>query len=200
MKVESWKLWMALKIHNSTIHNRRRRPIQNSKFKTQKSRSEYNICISNRSKLRVERTKKSLVRKSRVLSGFRYVSYTQHVTPIVASWWKQPQRKRTPFALQKDSFCPAKQTLLHSNCSRLAYVNGNFGSRKVPFCDKNGAISAPSTHKNATRNLYNQIFICNTFLLPWQYLHPHDSPSFHPSNIYKNLKFRHILMLTNLFA
>ena len=112
-----------------------------------------NICISDRSKLRVERTRKSLVRKSRVLGGFCYMSYTQRITLIAVSWRKQTQRKRTPFALQKDSFCLPKRTLLHSKCSRLAYVNGNFGSRKVPFCDKNGAISAPSTHKNATRNL-----------------------------------------------
>ena len=144
---------MVLKIHNSTIHNRRRRPIQNSKFKTQKSRSEYNICISDRSKLRVDRTRKSLVRNSRVLSGFCYVSYTQWITSITASWRKHQQCKRTPFTLQKDSFCIPKRTLLHSNCIRFAYVNDNFGSRKEPFCDKNGAINAPSTHKNATRNL-----------------------------------------------
>ena len=36
-----------------------------------------NICIPNRSKLRVERTRKSLARNSRVLSGFCYVVYTQ---------------------------------------------------------------------------------------------------------------------------
>ena len=124
---------MVLKIHNSTIHNRRRRPIQNSKFKTQKSRSEYNICIFDYSKLRVERTRKSLVRNSRVLSGFCYVSYTQWITPIAASWRKHPHRKRTPFTLQKDSFCIPKRTLLHSNCSRFAIRQSPIATQKQSF-------------------------------------------------------------------
>ena len=38
---------------------------------------QHKICISNRSKLRAERTKKSLARNSQVLSGFCYVAYTQ---------------------------------------------------------------------------------------------------------------------------
>ena len=38
---------------------------------------QYHICISNRSKLRAERTKKSLMRNSRVLSSFVYIAYNQ---------------------------------------------------------------------------------------------------------------------------
>lgn len=81
--------------------------------------------------------------------------------------------KRTPFAHQNEPFCTpnvvvlqSRQSPLQRKSSRLAYVNGNFSSRKVPFCDKNKAISTPSTHKNPASKLQNQIFICNTFLLP----------------------------------
>ena len=47
---------------------------------------QHNICISNRSKLRAERTNKSLARNSQVLSGFCYVSYTQWVMRIGVLW------------------------------------------------------------------------------------------------------------------
>lgn len=43
---------------------------------------KYNICISNRSKLRVERTKKSFAQNSRVLRAQAYITYTQQITQI----------------------------------------------------------------------------------------------------------------------
>ena len=44
--------------------------IQKISDNTKRSDKANNICISNRSKLRAERTKKSLARNSRVLSDF----------------------------------------------------------------------------------------------------------------------------------
>ena len=37
-------------------------------------------------------------------------------------------------------------------------------------------MNAEKTIKNRSPNLYNQIFICNTFLLLVQYLHPPQNP------------------------
>ena len=53
--------------------------------------------------------------------------------------------KRTPFAHQNEPFCTpivvvlqSRQSPLQCKSTSLAYVNGNFGSRKCPFAIKTG--------------------------------------------------------------
>ena len=72
-------------------------------------------------KLRVERTRKSLVRNSRVLSGFSQLSTNQYLTTIPLKIRNITTRKnirfcskRSPFTLQRDSFCNAIVALLHA--------------------------------------------------------------------------------------
>ena len=89
-----------------------------------KALSLYNICISNLSKLRVERTRKSLARNSWVLNNFSYITNTQRITTSDSKINKKHERKnasffckRTPFALQLYSICIATVLHLHCKCS-----------------------------------------------------------------------------------
>ena len=90
----------------------------------------YNICISNRSKLWVERTKKSLARNSRVLSDLRYIVDTQRVitsrTKVgkILIQKKRPfHRKRTTFALHSGLLYNAIGASLLSKCSPFVSVS-----------------------------------------------------------------------------
>ena len=81
----------------------------------------YNICISNRSKLRAERTRKSLTRNSWVLSAQPYIAYTQQITIFATEMCNFTQCKsypfhckRTTFALHSGFRCIAIGASLHS--------------------------------------------------------------------------------------
>ena len=89
-----------------------------------KALSLYNICISNLSKLRVERTRKSLARNSWVLNNFSYITNTQRITTSDSKINKKHERKnasffckRTTFALQLYSIYIATVLHLHCKCS-----------------------------------------------------------------------------------
>ena len=86
-----------------------------------------NICISDRSKLRAERTRKSLAQNSRVLSHFSYIAYTQRVMPISSKISKKHKLKKAPFCCKRTTlalpmypFCIADVVVLHCRCIRFA--------------------------------------------------------------------------------
>ena len=63
-----------------------------------------NICISDRSKLRAERTKNSLARNSRVLKRFSYIAYIQRVMTTDEKINKNHKRKKAPFRCKRTTF------------------------------------------------------------------------------------------------
>ena len=86
-----------------------------------------NICISDRSKLRAERTRKSLAQNSRVLSRFSYIAYTQRVMSISSKNSKKRKLKKAPFCCKRTTlairmypFCIADVFVLHCKCIRFA--------------------------------------------------------------------------------
>ena len=92
-----------------------------------KSFNPNNICISNRSKLRAERTKNSLAQNSRVLNCFSYIAYTQRVITIGSKISKIRKLKKAPFCCKRTTlairmypFCIADVFVLHCKCTRFA--------------------------------------------------------------------------------
>ena len=97
------------------------------RLRIKKSFNPNNICISDRSKLRAERTRKSLARNSRVLSRFSYIAYTQRVMPISSKISKKHKLKKAPFCCKRTTlalpmypFCIADVFVLHCKCTRFA--------------------------------------------------------------------------------
>ena len=90
------------------------------------------ICISNRSKLRVERTKKSLARNSRVLRVQWYVVYFQ-LFIVFGSWSVQFFKPQKPsFLFKMYYFCPSTVILLPSKSSPFAFQKYSLCIAKKP--------------------------------------------------------------------
>ena len=64
----------------------------------------HNICISNRSKLRVERTRNSLARNLWVLRVQRYAACTQRVMCVLARVCNIIKQKSSPFRCKRTPF------------------------------------------------------------------------------------------------
>ena len=90
-----------------------------------------NICISDRSKLRAERTRKSLAQNYRVLSRFSYIAYTQRVITIGSKISKIRKLKKAPFCCKRTTlalpmypFYIADVFVLLCKCSPFAQERG----------------------------------------------------------------------------
>ena len=100
-------------------------------LRRKKSFNPNNICISDRSILRAERTRKPLAQNSRVLSRFSYIAYTQRVTSTSSKNSKIRKLKKAPFCCKRTTlvlpmypFCIADVVVLHCKCSRFAQERG----------------------------------------------------------------------------
>ena len=86
----------------------------------------YNICISNRSKLRAERTTKSLARNSWVLNVQPYIAHTQQLITLTADVCNFTQCKSYPFHCKRTTFA------LHSGF-RCISIRASLPSKSSPF-------------------------------------------------------------------
>ena len=77
--------------------------------------------------------------------------------------------KRSPFRCQKDSFCSTIKPPLHCKRAPIDSQYHYFCNAMEAFLLKNTMSGTMKTTKNALRNLQNQFFVCNTFLLYVRY-------------------------------
>ena len=129
-----------------------------------------------RSILRAERTKKSSVRNSRVLSVQVHDAHTQQVMTFTTEMYNKPLTQTYMFRLQKCRFSNAIVPLLHTNSAAITHQKRHYYTPKAPLLENKGVISSAKHHKNGMTTLYNQNFICNTFLLFVRYLHNLQTP------------------------
>ena len=87
----------------------------------------HNICISNRSKLRVERTRNSLARNLWVLRVQRYAACTQRVMCVLARVCNIIKQKSSPFRCNGTTFA------FHLSLSCTAFCC-TFAFQKYSFC------------------------------------------------------------------
>ena len=89
----------------------------------------HNICISNRSKLRVERTRNSLARNLWVLRVQRYAACTQRVMCVLARVCNIIKQKSSPFRCNGTTFA------FHLSLSCTAFVV-LLPSKSTPFAQQ----------------------------------------------------------------
>lgn len=112
-----------------------------------------------RSILRAERTKKSSVRNSRVLSVQVHDAHTQQVMTFTTEMCNKPLTQTYMFRLQKCRFSNAIVPLLHTNSAAITHQKRHYYTPKAPLLENKGVISAHPINPggrifDSTENLY----------------------------------------------
>ena len=123
-----------------------------------KTLSLYNICISNLSKLRVERTRKSLARNSWVLNDFSYITNTQRITTADSKINKKHERKNASFFCKRTTFALQLYSIYIATVL-ICTVNVVLLKSKRTTNEKQDAIRPSKKHKNRPRKSLESIFI-----------------------------------------
>ena len=136
----------------------------------------YNICISNRSKLWVERTKKSLARNSRVLSSKRYTTDTQRVITLETKISKSQIQKKRPFHRKRTTFTFHQLPFCYTIRASLLFKCSTFGEQRSPEWSVGWCRTLRKAIKSASEIsridfcfvtlFYRLSYICTHFRLP----------------------------------